>query len=170
MNNSGAGGLTGLVDLTAQRLIRLAVTITRNQHDAEDAVQSVLVRMANGPQRLSSAENPWRYLLQAVRNESLYVLRKRKKAVAIDGLADLLTHCPVDEIAKEESYRAVWSALRNLPVDQSEVVVLKIWEQLTFREIADVLELSASTVASRYRYAMEKLARMLDAESFEVQK
>ncbi len=37
---SGAAGLSGLYDLTAQRLVRFAVTITRNQHDAEDAVQA----------------------------------------------------------------------------------------------------------------------------------
>jgi RNA polymerase sigma-70 factor (ECF subfamily) len=42
------------------------------------------------------------------------------------------------------------------------VVVLKIWEAMTFAQIADVLEISADTAASRYRYAMQKLALKLD--------
>jgi RNA polymerase sigma-70 factor (ECF subfamily) len=42
------------------------------------------------------------------------------------------------------------------------VVILKHWEELTFAEIADALGLSQNTVASRYRYAMEKLQRSLE--------
>jgi RNA polymerase sigma-70 factor (ECF subfamily) len=49
-----------------------------------------------------------------------------------------------------------------LPSEQSEVVILKHWEDLTFAEIAEVLGISQNTVASRYRYAMEKLQRALE--------
>jgi RNA polymerase sigma-70 factor (ECF subfamily) len=72
-----------------------------------------------------------------------------------------LTRKLVDEVEREESFRAVWSALRALPVEQAEVVVLKIWEEMTFAQIGDILELSAHTVASRYRYAMKKLSGKL---------
>ena len=53
--------------------------------------------------------------------------------------------------------------LRTLPKAQYEVVILKHWEELTFAEIADVLGKSQNTVASRYRYAMEKLQRSLES-------
>src|SRR5690606_38799722 len=53
---SGAAALSGLYDLTAQRLLRFAATITHNQHDAEDAVQAALVRVADHPQLLSRCE------------------------------------------------------------------------------------------------------------------
>jgi RNA polymerase sigma-70 factor (ECF subfamily) len=46
-------------------------------------------------------------------------------------------------------------------------VVLKIWEDMTFSQIAEILEISPSTAASRYRYALEKLTQKLavgDAE------
>ena len=45
----GVNSLGGLYDLTSRRLVRYAVTLTRNQHDAEDAVQAVLVRVADRP-------------------------------------------------------------------------------------------------------------------------
>jgi RNA polymerase sigma-70 factor (ECF subfamily) len=52
--------------------------------------------------------------------------------------------------------------LRSLPPEQLEVVILKHWEDLTFAEIAESLNLSQNTVASRYRYAIEKLQRSLE--------
>lgn len=161
MAESSAAALSGLYDLTAQRLLRYATTITRNQHDAEDAVQSALVKVAGDPLVLSDAARPWSYLLQMVRNESLMILRRKKRWALIENLSDLLTHRFVDDLDQEETMRAVWAALRTLPTDQSEVVVLKIWEEMTFREIAEILETTPSTAASRYRYAIEKLSRKL---------
>lgn len=165
---SGAAALSGLYDLTATRLVRYSVTITRNQHDAEDAVQAALVRVAAEPKLLCRAECPWPYLLRMVRNESLVIVRRRKRWAAVLNLSDLLLRRNVDQVEQEETHRAVWLALRTLPAEQSEVVVLKIWEQFTFAQIADVLAVPQSTVASRYRYAMQKLTTMLHAHDTEV--
>lgn len=161
IQGTDVGALSGLYDLTANRLLRLAVTITRNQHDAEDAVQATLVRVADSPKFLSAADAAWPYLLRMVRNESLIILRRRKRAVALTDLTDLVTRVAVDEVEREETFRAVWAALRTLPMEQSEVVVLKVWEEMTFAQIASVLEIAPATVASRYRYALEKLSRKL---------
>ena len=161
LSEHGVAALSGLFDLTSARLVRLAVTITRNQHDAEDAVQSVLARMASSPGLLRAAEEPWHYLLRVVRNESLLILRRRRRALTLVGLTDLLTRTMVDQAEQEESFRAVWLALRRLPQRQSEVVVLKVWEGLTFAQIGEVLAVSPATVASRYRYALEKLSVLL---------
>lgn len=158
---SGEAALSALYDLTSQRLLRLAATITCNQHDAEDVLQATLVRVAGQPELLVRATNPWPYLLRMVRNEALLLVRRRKSRMLADGLQDLTTYCKVDELEMEETFRAVWAALRRLPVQQSEVVVLKIWEGLTFAQIAEVLELTPSTAASRYRYAMRKLSNSL---------
>jgi RNA polymerase sigma-70 factor (ECF subfamily) len=76
-------------------------------------------------------------------------------------LTDLVTQRRVDELEQEETYRAVWSALRVIPVEQAEVVVLKIWEMMTFAQIGDILAISPNTAASRYQYAMAKLAKAL---------
>ncbi len=167
---NGAAGLSGLFDLTAQRLVRFAVTITRNQHDAEDAVQAALLRVVNNIRLVRAADSPWPYLLRMVRNESLVILRKKRRWPMVGSLTDLLTRRSVDEVELEETYRAVWKALRSLPVEQSEVVVLKIWENMTFAQIAEVLELPPATAASRYRYAIGKLAGHLRALEHEVRR
>ena len=97
-----------------------------------------------------------------VRNEALGIVRKRKRATLVSNLTDLITRRRVDEVELEDTYRAVWKALRQLPSDQAEVVVLKIWEEMTFAEIGEVLDISQHTVASRYQYAMQKLSRRLE--------
>ena len=66
-----------------------------------------------------------------------------------------------DEVEKDDNRQKIRMALGRLPENQCEVVVLKIWEGMTFAEIAEVLGKSPNTVASRYRYAMEKLQQQL---------
>jgi RNA polymerase sigma-70 factor (ECF subfamily) len=57
-------------------------------------------------------------------------------------------------------------ALRELPPEQREVVVLRIWGEMTLAEVAAVLDVPANTVASRYRYALDRLRKVLN--KFEV--
>ncbi|MCA9136092.1 MAG: sigma-70 family RNA polymerase sigma factor [Planctomycetales bacterium] len=154
-------GLATLYDLTADRLVRFSVSITRRQHDAEDAVSTAMVKVASRPNLLVDADRPWHYLLRMVRNESLVILRTRSRWSAIGSIADRLIGRSTDVVAQDDENRLVWQALASLPAPQSEVVVLKIWEQLTFAEIASVLQITPSTAASRYRYALEKLSGRL---------
>ena len=165
---SGVDALGALFDLTSQRLVRLAIAITRNQHDAEDAVQAALVRVAGEPQRLAAVASPWSYLLRMVRNEALTILRQRRRRGTASSLTDLITTCRVDELEVEETHREVWAALRTLPREQAEVVVLKIWEDMTFAQVGEVLDTSPNTAASRYQYAIEKLSQRLSAHRREV--
>ena len=69
---------------------------------------------------------------------------------------------PQNRLKRElESREKVQQAVAKLPAEQAEVVVLKIWEQFTFAEIATLIDESPNTAASRYRYALEKLSRHL---------
>ena len=157
--------LASLYDLTAERLVRFSASITRRQHDAEDAVSSTMLKVASRPKLLLGAERPWHYLLRIVRNESLVILRSRSRWSAIGSIAERLAGRSSDVVERDDENRLVWDALSSLPAPQSEVVVLKIWEQLTFAEIAEVLQITPSTAASRYRYALEKLSSKLSREN-----
>ena len=83
-----------------------------------------------------------------VRNEALGIVRRRKRWSLVSNLTDLFTRRLVDEFELEDTHRAVWKALRQLPTEQAEVVVLKIWEEKTFAEIGEVLDISPNTAAS----------------------
>lgn len=154
--------LTELFDLAAQRLVRFAMTITGNQADAEDALQGAFSRIAFRPRLLARADAPWPYLIRSVRNEALRIMQKRRGAGSEGAEREATADRVEDLIVQEERADQVRRILKSLPKSQYEVVILKHWEELTFAEIAEALELSQNTVASRYRYAMEKLQRSLE--------
>ena len=154
--------LTEIFDLVAQRLVRFAITITGNQFDAEDALQGAFARIAFKPRLLAKANAPWPYLIRSVRNEALRIIQKRKGTgleVTERGSGE---QSVASQIVHEETADIVRRMLKTLPKNQYQVVILKHGEELTFAEIAEALGLSQNTVASRYRYAMEKLQRSLE--------
>lgn len=111
--------------------------------------------------------NPAGYLYRAARNEALSRLRKR--TVRTRAAAELT--CSVEVLAPQEASlesaeeaARVNEALLALPVEQREVVVLKLYQNMTFKEIARVTGASQNTAASRYRYALAKLKEILETE------
>lgn len=163
---NGIVALEDIYDLVGPRLIRYAYALTRHHDDAEDAFQAAMVRLARYPLALGRADNPWAYVLRMVRNEAFRLVQKRAGTSLLPA-AELGTEdaFPVDE---DEMKRSIRLAVEKLPTNQSEVVVLKIWEEMTFLEIAEVLGESPNTVASRYRYGLEKLTRLLKSFASEV--
>lgn len=149
-----------LFDLVAPRLLRYAQTLLRCRDDAEDAVQAAIVRVARRPAVLVTADHPWAYLLKVVRNETYRVMARGRPRVSPHTETGA---CPSAEVllCHQEQQAEIQAALRRLPAEQVEVVVLKIWEGLTFQEIAVVTGESLNTVASRYRYALKKLETTL---------
>ena len=167
LTRGGIGALGPMFDLVAGRLLRFARLFTRHEQDAEDVLQSVLMRTALHPEGLAGATYPWAYLIRTVRNEALRVMNRRGAATTAwdaytandfgDGVGDW----PALALEREETQAAIRAAIESLPAEQSEVLVLKLWEGLTFAEIATVCDVSPNTAASRYRYALEKLAPRL---------
>jgi len=163
----GVSALGGLYDATASRLVRYASTLTRQRDDAEDAVQAALVRIALRPGLLARARYPWAYLLKITRNEALNIVRRRRPMRSLTR-PDARIWSDAPPHGQEEIHQLVRLALRKLPSTQAEVVVLKIWEEMTFAEIGEILGQSPNTAASRYRYALQKLSQHLHAVVQEV--
>ena len=160
--------LARLYDLTSCRLLRYAQTMTRNREDAEDALQAAMVRITLRPKCLAQAEYPWPYFLRVVRNEALKILRRRRPARRLSGNQVPDYHVPPPSLETEESNERIRMAIHKLPPTQAEVIVLKIWEGMTFLEISKISGESPNTAASRYRYALEKLSHLLQPVAAEV--
>ena len=97
-----------------------------------------------------------------MRNEALRIIQKRKGTGLEIAERSSGEESIESQVVQEETADTVRRLLKTLPKNQYEVVILKHWEELTFAEIAEALGLSQNTVASRYRYAMEKLQRSLE--------
>ena len=145
-------------------LFRYALALTCNAEDAEDAVQDVFVRVAKGWERLGSVRNVTAYLISSTRNAARRIrkARRREDALCEGAAAEILTGCSLDlEAASLESI-ALRDIFAGLPVDQREVIILKILYEMTFQEISHITGVSINTVAGRYRYGVEKLRRALE--------
>jgi len=167
LGRGDGAALARLYDVAAKRLLRYAETVTRNREDAEDAVQAALVRVAERPRYLANARHPWPYFLQMTRNEAIRIVEKKRPLRTISAPLEVASFDD-PTIERDERNRRVREALNRLPPEQAEVVILKLWEQMTFLEIGVVLGESANTAASRYRYALLKLSRSLQKVSGEV--
>ena len=99
------------------------------------------------------------YLLKAARNEAYTLLRKRRRETSGWDIGEVEEQ-PAS-FQRQEEKEVLRAALAELPPEQREVVVLKVFEEMTFEEIGKSLQLSANTAASRYRYAMKKLRQAL---------
>jgi RNA polymerase sigma-70 factor (ECF subfamily) len=146
-----------LYDRHADSLYRYAVMILADSAGARDAVHQVFLGIARKPSGHIRAEE--RYLRRAVRNECYSALRRRRRE-GDTGCTPLL-EAVVATDEKLEERLAVEGAIRTLPAEQREVLHLKIFDGWTFQQIADQLGESINTVASRYRYAIEKLRQQL---------
>lgn len=159
--------LSGLFDVTGVRLVRYATGITGNQHDGEDIVQSVLAKIATNPHLISQRDCSWSYLLRMTRNAAIDLTRKRNRNAASSRMNNEIAIVNTTDKMEVDTKQIIWIAIHQLPRNQREVILLKIWEQMTFEQIATVLELSIGTVASRYRYAINKLRHGLASISVE---
>lgn len=149
-------------DRYALSLYRYAYSILGSPDDAEDAVQDVFIRLARDRKLLSRIRSIKAYLLTATRNSAYSLLRaQRQRDSLTDGLMwDI--EPPASGIAESFVESTVLrEAMEDLPIEQREVLVLKAYEGLTFREIAQVSGASVSTVTSRYQYGIAKLRHAL---------
>ncbi len=161
--------LERLFDLTAARLVRYAEMLSGRREDAEDALQVAMIKLAQNPERLASADQPWAYFVRMVRNETLKLGESRRSRSKLVELLRSWASKPKFWFLPDDDWREqVQAAVKRLPPEQAEVVVLKIWEEMTFAEIAEVLGETLNTTASRYRYALEKLSRSLQPLAEEV--
>jgi RNA polymerase sigma factor (sigma-70 family) len=127
---------------------------------AEDVVQEALVALLAERQ---SPRNPVAWMYRAVRNAAFdhhrSSMRRRRREQAVAEAREPWFESRVDTLLDAQ---ATESALESLDRDDRELVVMRIWGELGFSEIASVLEVSVSTVHNRYKKALVELRRALE--------
>lgn len=151
-------------DRYGPKLLLCARQWTRSLADAEDVVQEAFVRYWKHQRDLPG--DPQALLVTSVRRAALDLGRREDRRVAREqktqiGADDAGWLFDPDGGVDAERKQAIESAIVRLPLEQREVLVLKIWQELTFEQIGAALEISPNTAASRYRYALGTLKREL---------
>ena len=129
--------------------------------EAEDVLQECFLALLKHPQ---PPENPEHYCVRAFRNRAYNYRRSLWRRLT----RELESRRWFERAPAETHYeREAMHYLAALPPEQREVIVLKIWHRYTFDEIGSLLEMSANTVAGRYRYGLQKLRNSLKGMSYE---
>jgi RNA polymerase sigma-70 factor (ECF subfamily) len=146
-------------------LLLLARQRVRNVADAEDVVQEAFLRFWHSRH---NARDPVAYLYACTRSHCLDWLRDRQRRARREEVAARKEPAAAPDffaaIECDERRRLIEEALGALPHEQREVVIMKLWGNLSFAQIGQALSVPANTAASRYRYALEKLRHPLAQE------
>jgi len=150
-----------LYDCYAKVIYSTVIAKCKNKTLADDLFQRTFVKIAEKRSKLTSCTNLKSYLARMAVNEVYDYFRKNKKSISPEDFA--LFENQKGHISYSEKWlEKLRSELGNLPEDQNKVVMLKVFEKYTFKDIADTLGISANTAASRYRYALLNLKKALN--------
>jgi RNA polymerase sigma-70 factor (ECF subfamily) len=150
-----------LYEAKASQLILYGRALGLSHSEAEDVVQESFMALMQLPQPPAQPEH---YCLRCFRNRALNYRRSLWRRVAREVESLRWFERSSSETATE---RAAMRCLAQLPQEQREVIVLKIWHQYTFEEIGQLLDLSPYTAAGRYRYGIQKLKNRLSGAYYE---
>jgi RNA polymerase sigma-70 factor (ECF subfamily) len=160
--------LSGYID----GLYGYAMVLVRNPAEAADLVQETYVRALKAKLSLRPSSNMKSWLFTILRNIWLNQLRHRRRAPQIvelearEAIADVAIETSKDPHAQYESkmeQERVRNAIQQLPEEFREIILLREYEELSYQEIATMLDCPVGTVMSRLARARAKLRACLSA-------
>jgi RNA polymerase sigma-70 factor, ECF subfamily len=134
------------------RLRRYCEQFLQNRHDAEEVVQDVFARLVTTPERFDLDSSPEVLLFRMARNRCIDA---RRKHVARNNV-DFEASAP-----QASDHADLQAALKQLPDDERETLLLTAVDGLGYREVANILRCSLGTVAARRFAAIQKLRERL---------
>jgi len=150
-----------LYDAKAGELILYGRALGLSHAEAEDVLQETFVALL---ERSHPPLKPEHYCVRSFRNRALnYRLSLWRRLTR-----ELESKRWFEKSAAEdEAERAAMRYLEELPVEQREVIVLKIWHGYTFEEIGELLDESPNTIAGRHRYGLQKMRVRMEGAVYE---
>ena len=148
-------------------LVTLAAALLNDVHGAEDVVHDFFVWFAQSADKLKLQGSLKGFLATCVANRARDKIRARKQRTVQTDMAESISSDirgpEVSAICAEE-LRAISEVLNRLPYEQREVILLHLQGGMMFTQIAKAQNVSVNTIRSRYRYGMNKLRALLEAE------
>jgi RNA polymerase sigma-70 factor (sigma-E family) len=152
-------GFAEFADASWPRLVRIAHLLTGDFHEAEDLVQATFIKVyAHWPRLEREGADVHAYVRRALINNNNSRLRRRRVAQYLTpSLPDVARGDVRSADRAVDDRSAIAQALVSLPARQRTVVVLRYFEDLSDRQIADALGCSLGTVKAHAHRALAKL-------------
>ncbi|MCP9611185.1 sigma-70 family RNA polymerase sigma factor [Coprobacter sp. LH1063] len=139
--------------------------MTFSEKDAEDIVQDVMMRMWDIRANWSMIDNFEHYCMTLVRNftiDRMRSLQNRYKTEEIRLDAQDKSPSPEDRIEQKETERMVQKIIRKLPEIQQEVIRLREFEELSYKQISEQMHISEDQVKVTLYRARKKIKEMYE--------
>jgi len=150
-----------LFDEQAAQLILYGRALGLSHGEAEDVAQETFLALMQLDHPPVKARH---YCVRAFRNRALNYRRTLWRRMTREWESLRWFEKKPDETPAE---LAAMRCLAELPVEQREVIVLKVWHGCTFEEIGGLLDISPNTAAGRYRYGLQKIKLKLEGSAYE---
>ena len=150
-----------LFDEQSAQLILYGRALGLSHSEAEDVLQETFLALMQLDSQPAKAQH---YCTRTFRNRAVNYRRTLWRRLTREWESLRWFEQDADETPAE---RAAMRCLAELPVEQREVIVLKVWHGCTFEEIGGLLEISPNTAAGRYRYGLQKLKLKLEGAAYE---
>jgi len=154
-----------LFELYADRLFRFAKSLLKDRFLAEEAVSDVFYKVWLHRSSLENHTTIKAYLFKATYNTSLNYLDevRRKKVVSLDEIdVDLGTDlCPESELINKELKEIIEAAIESLPPRCKMIYRMAKVEQMKYKEIAVLLEISVKTIDHQLTIAIQKIGEVI---------
>ena len=150
------------------RLTRLAWSVVHNEDDAMDVVQESFIKVYRKLHSFQGTSKLYTWLYRIVMNHSIDYVRKRPSAMIVP--VDEMLHEPASKdksmqpdihLLNKELNKKIFEAVDKLPEKQKKAVILREVEDLSYNEMAEIMNCTVGTVMSRLYYAREKLRKIL---------
>jgi RNA polymerase sigma-70 factor (ECF subfamily) len=160
-----------LVEKYKVRAFHAALLFTGNREDALDLSQEAFFRAFRSINSFERGKKFYTWLYQILKNLCINHLKrkKRKSPVLTDveersgpNLYFSADDRPDEIFEKHEMRDILWSALNKLKKDEKEIVILKEFNELSYKEIAEVLDIPMGSVMSRLYYARQRLGKIME--------
>lgn len=155
--------LTNFYEITKTSIYAFALSILRNQHDAEDVLQEVFIKIYESATTYQKSGKPLAWVLTITKNLSLMKLRKQKNNKDIDEFKDII---PSNKNKHDAETRLLLSAaFKHISDEERNILILHAVSGFKYHEIAKLLELPLSTVLSKYHRAIKKIKNIMSEEN-----
>ena len=154
-----------LVRRHQQGVWRLVRRYVRRDADAADVTQLVFVRAFKGLGSFRGAASVRSWLYRIAINCSLSWLRDHRREEPTEIADDAISEAPVapGRLAAGEDSKRLRAAIAHLPPKQKLVLELRVFDDLSFKEVAELADCSENTAKVNFHYAVKKLRDILGA-------
>ncbi len=153
------------------RLAQFLYRYVNSTHVAEDLVHNVFYSVWNNHKQIQDVETLRPYLYQACRNQALKYLRKEHEILSqieiLNNFDNSHDHSPDEILETNDLELAVIKAVKSMPERRRQIYLMHREDGLTYKEIAEILELSVKTVETQIsrslKYLRDRLSHFIPA-------